>query len=270
MKLFYRKYGEGPALIIVHGLYGSSDNWVTLGKALSDRFEVYLVDQRNHGQSPHSERHDYNAMKEDLREFMDDRAIESAVLMGHSMGGKTVMYFAASYPERVSGLVVVDMSPRSYREGGFPAPRSVDHASILEAMLSLDPGAYDDRNQIDEVFKQKIPVPRVRQFLLKNLKRRKDHRFAWKLNVKSLYNNLDNILDGLDETRFDGGNGITGFPVLFIRGEKSDYIGPQDEVIIKKIFPFAEIYPIPDAGHWVHVEAGDLLLKKVEEFILEV
>lgn len=270
MKLFYRTFGEGPALIIVHGLYGASDNWVSIGKALSDRFEVFLIDQRNHGRSPHSRQHDYPSMKEDLREFMDDRAIESAVLMGHSMGGKTIMFFAADYPERVNGLIVVDMSPRSYRNNLDSAPRSIDHATILKAMLSLEPEKYTERNEIDRAFARYIPVSRVRQFLLKNLRRNEDHTFSWKLNVPAIHNNLDRILEGMDTSRFENGHGITGFPVLFIKGEKSDYIRKTDEPIIYTIFPYAEIFSIPNAGHWIHAEQPERLLQKVEEFILGI
>ena len=116
MKLFFRKYGDfGPPLIIVHGLYGSGDNWVSIARDLSDRFEVYVVDQRNHGQSPHSEVHDYPSMREDLREFMDSQGIQKAVLIGHSMGGKTVMSFAEAWPERVQALISIDIGPKSYR-----------------------------------------------------------------------------------------------------------------------------------------------------------
>jgi esterase len=115
MKLFYRKLGEGPVLIILHGLYGMSDNWLSIGKALSGYFEVYLPDQRNHGRSPHDSRHDYHALRDDLLGFMNEHMIDRAVLVGHSMGGKTAMSFAMQYPERVGALVVIDISPRSYR-----------------------------------------------------------------------------------------------------------------------------------------------------------
>lgn len=270
MKLFYRKYGEGPAFIIVHGLYGSSDNWVSIGKALADRFEVYLVDQRNHGQSPHSDRHDYPSMKEDLREFMDDRAIESAVLAGHSMGGKTVMFFAVDYPERVNGLIVVDMSPRAYLSRENQSKGMIDHARIISAMRTIDPGRFTSREDIEQVFSSSIPVPRVSQFLLKNLRRNRNHSFSWKLNLEAIYRNIDRIMEGIEASKFDHGNGITGFPVLFIKGEKSNYITENDKPLIKKIFPYAEIVGIPNAGHWIHAEESDLLLKTVNEFILGV
>ena len=128
MKLFFRKYGEsGPPLIIVHGLYGSGDNWVTIARELAEKFEVYVVDQRNHGQSPHSETHDYPAMREDLREFMDDQGIERAVFIGHSMGGKTIMSFAVEWPERVASLISVDIAPKTYSNLALASRKAPNH-----------------------------------------------------------------------------------------------------------------------------------------------
>ena len=111
MKLFFRKYGNGPPLVILHGLYGSSDNWVTIAKILSDSFTVYLPDQRNHGQSPHSDIHDYDSMRDDLLEFVRDQSINKFFLAGHSMGGKTAIAFALKWPEMLNGLLIADISP---------------------------------------------------------------------------------------------------------------------------------------------------------------
>jgi esterase len=268
MKLFFRRFGEGPTMIIVHGLYGSSDNWVTIGKELAMHFEVFIIDQRNHGQSPHSPEHNYEVMKEDLREFMDDNGIDSAVLLGHSMGGKTVMFFAAAYPDRVNGLVVVDIAPKSYHKLTHQDLKTIDHQTILSAIKAIDLNQYADRNEINEALSLTISSDRVRQFLLKNLRRTKDNRFEWKLNVPALYSNLNRILEGIDASKFHAGNRVTGFPVLFIRGELSNYISHADEAEILQIFPFAEIRTIRGAGHWVHAEQGEQLKEDVLNFFL--
>ena len=267
MELFFRKMGSGPPLIIVHGLYGASDNWVTVGKALSGNFEVYLIDQRNHGNSPHSGIHNYDVMKNDLLEFMDKYLIKKAVFLGHSMGGKTIMFFAAEHPERVNGLIVVDISPRSYKVKEHE-PKSIDHITIMDTMLSVDFDVVQSRKQVENKLAETISSKRIRQFLLKNVHRTKKNQFSWKLNVQALKQNLPAILDGLDPQDFMYGDPVTGFPVLFIKGEKSDYISEKDQEVIGIIFPYAEVVSIPKAGHWVHAEQTELFLETVLKFIL--
>lgn len=267
MELFFRKFGEGPALIILHGLYGSSDNWMSVGKALSENFEVYLIDQRNHGRSPHSAQHNYHLLKEDLLEFMDKHSIEKAIIIGHSMGGKTAMFFAVDYPERVNSLIVVDISPTSYKN--TDSTQLLTHSTIIKSMYSVDFNTVKTRKDIDKILAKSIPVKRVRQFLLKNVRRNKNNQFDWSLNIEAISNELENIMDGLNANSFENGKEITGFPVLFIKGEKSDYIQPSDEKEITKIFPFAEIEIIPDAGHWLHAEQPELFIKTIQNFILE-
>ncbi len=263
MKLFFRKYGQGPPLIIIHGLYGSSDNWVSIGRKLAENFEIYILDQRNHGRSPHSSDHNYLLLKEDLKEFMDTHSIEKAIIIGHSMGGKTAMFFAADYPERISHLIVADISPNSYQFTN--SNQLLAHSTIINAMHNIDFYGINGREDIDDILAKSIPEYRIRQFLLKNVKRTKDNEYSWSLNLKTLKTELKNILDGLDKNQTE----ITGFPVLFIKGGKSDYISAKDEKVINKIFPFADIETIPNAGHWLHSEQPELFLKKVKEFILQ-
>ena len=165
MKLFYRKYGEpGTPLIIVHGLYGSGDNWVSIARELSARFEVYVIDQRNHGQSPHSDTHNYPALRDDLKTFMDAEGIDQAVLIGHSMGAKTIMYFAASWPGRVISLVSVDMAPRAYHELAQESRSAANHGALIDAMLELDLSRMTSREEIDRALSVKIGSERVRSF----------------------------------------------------------------------------------------------------------
>ncbi|MDA3953079.1 MAG: alpha/beta fold hydrolase [Bacteroidales bacterium] len=263
MKLFFRKYGQGPPLIIIHGLYGSSDNWVSIGRKLAYNFEVFIIDQRNHGKSPHSVDHNYQLLKADLLEFMDSQSIDKAIIIGHSMGGKTAMFFAADYPERVSHLIVVDISPKSYKSTN--SNQLLAHTTIIRAMYNLDFYGITSRQEIDDILSKSIPENRIRQFLLKNIKRSKNNEYSWTLNIKTIKNELINIMDGLNSNQSE----ITGFPVLFIKGGNSDYILNDDKKVINQIFPFADIETIPNAGHWLHAEQPELFLAKIEDFILQ-
>jgi len=260
VKLFHRKYGKsGLPLIIVHGLYGSGDNWVSIARELSGNFEVYVLDQRNHGQSPHSETHDYPALRDDLKMFMDAEGIEQAVLIGHSMGAKTIMYFAASWPDRVLSLVSVDMAPKAYHE--------TKHGKMIDAMLELNLAGIQSREEIDQMLSVKIGSGRVRRFLLKNVRREKSGKFFWRINLPALRTNLPRILEGLDMEQITARGGITGFPVLFVAGEESDYIRAEDHSQIRALFPGARIVTLPHAGHWVHAEQPKLLLKNLRYFL---
>lgn len=264
MTLFFRKFGDGPTLIIVHGLYGSSDNWFSIGKELAKNFEVFLVDQRNHGRSPHTDRHTYELMKLDLLEFMDGEGIEKAILVGHSMGGKTVMSLAADHPDRVNSLVVIDIAPKSYMKLNDFSAHVVDHLNIMTAMLNMDFSKVKTRKDADLQLSDSIRSPKVRRFLLKNLKRDPNDSYSWRINIGTLSSDLPSIMEEIVTGKY----GITGFPVLFIRGEKSSYILDEDIPEIIKLFPFADFVTIPDAGHWMHVEMPGLLVKTLKYFLL--
>jgi esterase len=268
MKLFYRKYGEeGPPLVIVHGLYGSGDNWGSIARELASDFEVFVVDQRNHGRSPHSEVHDYPSMRDDLKEFMDDRGIERAVLLGHSMGGKTVMFFAEAWPERVQSLIVVDISPKPYHDLALQSNFAANHAKLLDAMLAVDLSGMETRQDVDRALRTSIGSERVRGFLLKNVRRDRSGNLHWRINLQALRDHLDDIFDGLDTERITREGGITGFPALFVSGANSDYIRAEDHVLIRSVFPAADIVTIPGAGHWVHAEQPGLLVKNIKYFL---
>jgi esterase len=268
MKLFFRKYGEaGPPLIIVHGLYGASDNWISIARNLADRFEVYVVDQRNHGQSPHSHIHDYTAMRGDLHEFMEDQGIRKAVLIGHSMGGKTVMSFAEAWPERVQALISVDIAPKSYHNLALASRTAPNHTNMIDAMMKLDLSKIESREDADRALAASIGSDRVRGFLLKSLRRRSDGSFEWRINLEAISDNLEAIFSGMDREAIAARGGITGFPALFISGGDSEYIRVKDHQAIMEIFPTAEFVTIPGAGHWVHVEQPELLVKTIRYFL---
>ena len=268
MELFYRKYGEAaPPLVIVHGLYGASDNWVSIARDLSDRFEVYVVDQRNHGQSSHSSEHDYPSMREDLREFMDLQGIKKAVLVGHSMGGKTVMSFAEAWPERVQALISVDIAPKSYRNLALASRTAANHSSMIDAMMKIDLSKIESREDADHALATSIGSERIRSFLLKNLRREQSGAFAWRINLEAINKNLEAIFEGMDREHIAAQGVITGFPVLFISGGESGYIRTTDHQLIRDIFPTAEVVTIPGSGHWVHAEQPKLLVKTIRYFL---
>ena len=267
MNLFFREEGEGFPLVIVHGLYGSLDNWLTVGKKLSAQFKVYMIDQRNHGRSPNSEEHNYEVLKNDLAEFFDQHKIEKAIVMGHSMGGKTAMCFAADYPERIEKLIVVDIAPKNYFLLNDESQYFL-HKNILQAMLEIDFSRMESRKNIEFYLLERIDSTQIVQFLLKNVHRKKEtHLFEWRLNVNVLLENLDEIISGVNERWFEDRLPIFNYPVLFIKGANSNYILPEDFKIIHRIYPESIIREIPNAGHWLHAEQPELFMEAVQKFL---
>jgi esterase len=260
MKLFYRKYGSGPPLVILHGLYGSSDNWVTIAKRLGDNFTVYLPDQRNHGQSPHSVVHDYDSMRDDIYELVTDLGITKFFLAGHSMGGKTAAAFAIRWPEMLNGLLIADITPFAGQPNADKAYKQ--HLLILEAMSSLDTSEITSREQVENALKKRISSAKIRGFIMKNLQRTPENRFLWKINVSSLLKNLDSIMGGIDR-REAYSKQVHGFPVIFLRGTDSDYLRTSDYDDIKKLFPSAEIVEIKKAGHWLHADQPEAVISSL-------
>lgn len=264
MKLFFRKYGNGPPLVILHGLYGSSDNWVTIAKQLSDNFTVYLPDQRNHGQSPHSKFHDYESMSDDLYELVNELKLKKFFLAGHSMGGKTAISFALKWPEMLFGLLIADISP--FTDEANSHSIYSQHFTILNAILSIDLNHIFTRAEAEIILKEKIPSEKIRGLILKNLQRSDENRFKWKLNAAALLSNLDKIMAGIKREN-DFNRQISGFPVIFLKGSDSDYIPSGDYNDIYKVFPAAEIIEVMGAGHWIHVDKPDEVVKSIRRLL---
>ena len=263
MELFYRKEGSGPALVIIHGLYGSSDNWLSIGKKLSENHTVFMIDQRNHGRSPFASENSYDNMKADLVEFFERHQIEKAILLGHSMGGKVAMWFAADFPEKIKKLVIADIAPKNYLQL-IEDNQFYLHQNILLAMQEIDFSIVTSRNDVDDFLAEKIDNARIRQFLLKNLsKEKKSKRYKWRMNVEVLYDYLEEIVSGVNHHWFDDRIPITNYLVIFIRGLKSNYILQEDEKLIKSIYPDSKIIDIPEAGHWLHSEQPEKFMKAV-------
>ncbi len=263
MHLHFRKLGSGPHLVILHGLYGSSDNWLTIAKKLENHFTVWLPDQRNHGQSPHTSTHTYADLVNDLAVFFDQHQIEQAVLIGHSMGGKVAMLFAADYPEKVTSLIIVDIAPKSYIQPDVIYDHVRQHELILQLISNLDLSTVISRSEIDQYFSQKLSDNSLRLFLLKNIHRDKEGRFTWKINLPVLKESITAIINDVNESWFTSRIPILNYPVTFIRGLNSDYLTDQDIPVIRMIYPEARIVDIANAGHWLHAEQPEAFLSAV-------
>lgn len=254
MKLFYREFGQGPPAIILHGLFGQSDNWVTVGRRIADQFHVYIPDQRNHGQSPHTSIHSFPAMADDLAEFIEEHQIENPVLIGHSMGGKVAMTYALENPGKVQKLVIIDISPRKY-------PERTTHTKIISEMLGIDLTQVSTRGEVEKILDTRISESRVRMFILKNLYYKIDGKLAWRLNLETINQSMDLLFDGIrSENQYKG-------PALFIRGGKSDYVQDEDILLIKSMFPEAILKTISGASHWVHADAPEELCFLLSSFL---
>jgi esterase len=252
MRIHFQSYGHGDPLIILHGLFGSLENWHSISQKLAPDFQVLPVDQRNHGRSPHVAEMSYQLMSEDLKEFVVEQKLGAVHLLGHSMGGKTAMLLALTYPESVQKLVVVDIAPRAYSER---------HREILSALSSLDLSSFKSRAEMESQLASSIPDLAVRRFLLKSVKRDEAGAFYWQMNLPAIEANYARLSEEIASQRpFEK-------PTLFIRGERSNYIRDEDLPAIKKLFPRVEHCKIAGAGHWVHAEAPEAFLRTVREFL---
>jgi len=254
LTLNFRKTGHGAPLVILHGLYGASDNWISIAKKLEARFTIYIPDLRNHGKSPHATTHTYPDMVEDLYQFFSDHHLKKATVLGHSMGGKLAMMFASEYPELITGLIVADISPKNYNAVNKPFKTVLQHELILGLMEDLNLVTVTSRKEIDNFLAEKLDNSTLRQFLIKNIHRNKEGYFEWKINVPVLRYALNAVTSEVSSAWFADRKPILNYPVTFIRGLNSDYITDQDIPLIKDIYPEARVIDIPDAGHWLHSE----------------
>lgn len=251
MKLHFKRKGSGPPLIVLHGLLGLLDNWKTLADVLAEHFEVYLVDQRNHGRSPHDSVHTYDAMVDDIYEFIDENSLSGVCLIGHSMGGKTAMSFAKKHPELMEKLVVVDIAPKAY---------PIHHEDILVGIEAIDFDIVQSRSEAEEVLLRYVTESRTRQFVLKNLYWVERGRLGWRFNLEAIQNHLSEMGEASKNDSFNK-------PTLFVRGTNSEYIAEADYENIKAMFPKAEIISIEGAGHWVHADKPEEFLEAMLAFL---
>ncbi len=231
--------GSGPPLLILHGYFGMSDNWKALGNRFAENFEVHLIDQRNHGRSFHTDDFDYELLVEDLQDYILFYNLENVNILGHSMGGKVAMLFSVTFPTLVSKLIVADIAPKYYEP---------HHEHILAALNVVNFGIHNSRKKVEEVLELYIQEPGIIQFMLKNVYWKTKDKMDFRFNLHSLTVNNSEVGEALPSfTHFNG-------PTLFLRGEKSNYILPEDEALIKAHFLNANIKTIKNAGHWLHAE----------------
>ena len=255
MKLYSKIYGDKVQdLIFIHGLFGMSDNWNSLGNKFSKYCKVHLIDLRNHGRSPHSTDFDYKVMCEDILEYMEDNNIINPIILGHSLGGKVAMKFAFSYPDKIEKLIVADMSPRRYNTDF--------HQNLLSTLYRLPLENFEKREEIDSILSETYEDKGMRLFLLKNLYRNEKKEFAWRFNIDVLLEKVSNIQEA------DFIKGVCDVPTHFIRGENSNYITTEDELIINKHFSDFSIATIEGAGHWLHAENPERFYNEVMGFCL--
>jgi len=252
MKLVFEEYGDasGQPLIILHGFFASSRNWRQIAKKLSDHLHIYLLDLRNHGASPHDSEMDYPVMSADLRQFMDEQGMETANILGHSMGGKVAMWFALNHPQRIQNLIIADISPVSYQH-------SFDNTISALKKLPLD--KIVNRKQADDFLSEHIEELSYRQFLLQNLQL-KQGKYCWRVDLDIFHQKADNIIAFPDISLVDASND----EVLFIMGGNSTY---TDATTILTVFPNAEITLLEGANHWLHVDKPVEFCNKVIEFL---
>lgn len=241
-------------MIILHGLFGISDNWASLARQWSEKFTVYAVDLRNHGQSPHHEDWDYHFMSADVAELIREEGLKDVILIGHSMGGKTAMRLALDQPALISRLVVSDIAPRHY---------DTNQRDVAEALLRVQPQNLSSRKEAEARLAERITDNGTLQFLLKNLyweETPEGKKLNWRFNLGVISRKLDVVSEATNEPA------PCFVDTLFIRGERSHYITSDDEVEIGYVFPNSQIVTIPGAGHWVHADQPQAFYEVVSSF----
>lgn len=251
--LFYREHGSGNTpLIILHGIFGSSDNWLTVAKSFLPSTHIFMVDLRNHGRSPHHDTFSYPAMVEDLHHFIQARGLQNPILLGHSMGGKVVMNYLHQHPRVARAAVVVDIAPRGY---------NIHHQTIIDGLLALDLPTANSRQEVDTRLSAYVPELDTRQFLLKNLYRDEANQFHLRMNLPVIARELPMVGAALaDDAQWTG-------PTLFIRGSRSHYIRPEDLDDLRGHFPAARVQTIEGAGHWVQAEQPAAFAQALNTFL---
>ncbi len=252
MKLNYKKFGSGKPLFILHGLFGMLDNWQVFAKKLAEKYEVITVDLRNHGKSPHSPDFDYSYMADDILELMQDLGYDQYSFIGHSMGGKLSMKIALDNPVLIDKLIILDIGPKKYPQ---------NHTFLLDILCNINIDRYTDRLELEHELSSVIEDKRLRQFIMKNIKRDAKGSFSWKMNLEVIKDNYDKIIEELSSDKSYQSD------VLFVRGAKSNYILDNDFEKIKGLFPKAKLTTIDNAGHWIHADESEKLFDIVTDYL---
>jgi esterase len=251
--LNYKQSGSGESLVLIHGLFGSLENLNMVAKELSDSYCITNVDVRNHGFSFHENSMDYPTLAQDIIDTLDHLNIDSAYILGHSMGGKIAMQVALDFPDRVKKLIVADISPVQYPP---------HHNQIIAGLQSIDLSKINNRKQADEQLSNYVDEIGIRQFLLRNLYK-KDEELLFKCNLEFIAQCYQQIIQGYQ------GNNSFNKPTLFIKGSESNYINEEHRAIISQLFPKSKAKVIHGAGHWLHAEKTSTFNKSVTIFLIQ-
>jgi pimeloyl-ACP methyl ester carboxylesterase len=253
MNLFTQTIGDGPPLIIIHGLFGSSDNWMTHARVFASGHRVTVIDLRNHGRSPHADGlFDFDVMASDVFDTLAAEGIRGVTILGHSLGGKVALRFAQLNEFLVDKLIIADIGVRQYKP---------HHQHIFDTLLPIDLSGFTSRGQVEELVSAGVGDPVTTQFIMKSLYWKEQGKLAWRFNVRALAANIANMTAAIPNSP------QIQVPSLFIRGEKSDYIRSEDWPEIQSLVPDAELVTIPAAGHWVHADSPALFQQTVLDFI---
>ncbi len=251
INLHYQSMGAGEPVMILHGAFGSLDNWSGIAKKLAETRRVISVDLRNHGRSPHTADQNYDLMAKDVIKLLNDLDLPKVDLIGHSMGGKVAMAVSEQAPALLQKLIVVDIAPREYQIG---------NGETTQALLDIDLTQYQSRREVDAALVSAIPEKSMRLFLLMNLKL-EEGKLRWRINLPAMAENRASVAErGI-------GHSLIQIPTCFIKGGESDFISDEDELAIQKQFPHSKMVTIPDAGHWVHAAAPAEFLQAVNSFL---
>ncbi len=252
MKLNYKKFGSGKPVFILHGMFGMLDNWQVFAKKLAERYEVITVDLRNHGKSPHSPLFDYSYMADDILELMQNIGCDKCSFIGHSMGGKLAMTIALDNPPLVDKLIILDIGTKKYPK---------NHIFLLDILCNINIDRYSNRLELEHELKSVIEDSRLRQFIMKNIKRDSNGVFSWKMNLEVIKDNYDKIIKEISsEVSYQS-------DVLFVKGGQSNYILNNDFEEIKELFPKATLTTIDNAGHWIHADEGKKLFDIITNYL---
>jgi esterase len=255
MQLAFQAVGNGFPLLILHGLFGSADNWRTFSLQLGQQFATYAIDLRNHGRSPWCPTDTYREMAMDIYDFIQQQQLAKVVILGHSMGGKVAMTFAQMYPHLLERLIVSDISPRQ---------NPIKHSREMDALNSIDLSTVDSRKAVESALMERLHDNGTVQFFLKGLYRADDGSFHWRFNVMVLTEQYHNILAATLQPE------PLSLPALFVRGERSNYIQPEDEELIRSQYLNAEIITIPQAGHWIHADQPALFAQTIQHYLQDL
>jgi len=253
ISLAYREYGQGPALVVLHGLFGSRRNWQTIAERLAGQYRLFVCDLRNHGASPWAETMSYPEMADDLEALIEKHGLAPVVVLGHSVGGKAAMLTALKHPELVDSLVIVDIAPVTYEE---------PFLAYIEAMQAADVEHASRKSDVDQVLAGVISNPATRMFLLQNLEECHGGGFAWRLNLEAIAANMPALL-GFPEVSALAYEGRA----LFMSGSQSEYIGRRYHGEIYDLFPQAEFAVLDGAGHYPHIEMPEPFVDRLTDFL---